>query len=80
MIFSHNRELPAILPLKIFGKATPRVNSIKFLGVIVDNKLNGKNHFLYLVKKILFYHSVVTGWHLVKFSSAAFTHSVSLRF
>jgi len=51
MIFSRSRVLPTLPPLKIFGSTVPRVTFTKFLGIIFDAKMTGKNHFQHLIHK-----------------------------
>ena len=51
MIFS-KRHNHAYVSIKLEGKLITRVSQPKFLGVIIDDKLNWKAHILYISRKI----------------------------
>ncbi|XP_018404625.1 PREDICTED: RNA-directed DNA polymerase from mobile element jockey-like [Cyphomyrmex costatus] len=51
MIFSRNVNILSPPPLLINDQEIPRVNSHRFLGVILDHKLNGNLHLKYLTEK-----------------------------
>jgi len=51
LVFSKRRS-PFITPsLKILGTKMPTVSSVRFLGILLDPKLSGKNHFQFLICK-----------------------------
>ena len=52
MVFSKKRTPRNELRLQIYGEAINEVYKIKFLGVIINNKLNWKDHISYICGKI----------------------------
>ena len=54
-----NKRIPDYLPIKIDNKCVSRVYSTKFLGVIIDSKLNWKEHIGYVISKLLKSVSVI---------------------
>jgi len=51
MIFTRNRILFALLSLTVFNRPISRVNKARFLGIILDPSLSGKEHLQYLLQK-----------------------------
>lgn len=54
LLFSKKRNIRIRVPpsqIVINGQAIPRKDNVKFLGVFLNSKLNGKTHLLYLIKK-----------------------------
>ncbi|XP_018397608.1 PREDICTED: uncharacterized protein LOC108775675 [Cyphomyrmex costatus] len=49
--FSRKRDLKISLDISMDGKVIPRVPSHRFLGVILDQNLKGKEHLEYLIEK-----------------------------
>ena len=53
MIFMPKRKpLSSNIEIKLSGSAIEEVTNIKFLGVVLDNKLNFKEHLSYVCKKV----------------------------
>lgn len=50
VLFSRKRNLPDI-DIRVNGSSIPVKESVKFLGLILDNKLNGSMHCEYIVNK-----------------------------
>lgn len=53
VIFTKNRTLKDFTEPKIFGKEIKKQESAKYLGVILDSKLNWKKHIEYRIEKCL---------------------------
>jgi len=51
MIFTKSRSVINLPPLNINNDIIPKVDSVRFLGVIFDAKMTGKHHIKFLVKK-----------------------------
>jgi len=51
LVFTRSRTLPSLDSLKIFGNPVPRVNSVRFLGIILETNLSGKGHLRYIIRK-----------------------------
>ena len=52
MLFTNKRSDYTTLTLKIDNKEISMVKKTKFLGVYIDDKLNWKDHILYISSKI----------------------------
>ena len=53
MIFgTKNKEIKDSFDIQIEGKSLETVSKTKFLGVVIDDQLNWKQHILYTSKKI----------------------------
>ena len=52
MVFSKRRTRKTSLKLIIDGESIGEVQNTKFLGIIIDNKLNWKDHISYIAGKV----------------------------
>ena len=52
MIFHRSRMKLVSAQMSLRNENTKQTNSIKFLGIIVDNKLNWHAHIIYIKKKV----------------------------
>ena len=52
MLFTRKRSIPEDIEIKINNIAISRVKQVKFLGVIMDEKLTWKDHINYISRKI----------------------------
>ena len=52
LLFNHQKTKCTMLEIHIDGKTIKSVNSTKFLGIILDDKLSWKNHYDHLKSKI----------------------------
>ena len=51
MVFDNNPRAALPAPLMLSGTTIPYVNEMKYLGIIIDNKLSWKPHINYRIKK-----------------------------
>ena len=49
MIFHRSRMKPVSAQISLRNENTKQTNSIKFLGIIVDNKMNWHEHIIYIL-------------------------------
>lgn len=52
MCFSSINKVKPVFAFKIDGESSDEVEKTKFLGVIIDSKLNWKDHFSFVCQKI----------------------------
>ena len=52
MIFQRSRMKPVSAQISLRNENIKQTNSIKFLGIIVDNKLNWHEHIIYIKNKV----------------------------
>jgi len=51
MIFTKSKTFPILPSVKIDGTSLPFVSFVKFLGIVLDSKMLGKEHLKYLIHK-----------------------------
>jgi len=70
MSFTRNRRLPFLDTLRIFNNPVPRTESVRFLGIVLDTRLSGKNHFQHLIRKGSFTPFPIKGCYRATFRGA----------
>ena len=60
MVFSNKNASKPDLQISIDGHSIDETDHTKFLGVIIDSKLNGTNHISYITGKIAWGIGVIT--------------------
>jgi len=51
MLFARGKPVDDLPPLKIWDSIVPKVDTVKFLGIILDPKMLGKEQIKFLIKK-----------------------------